>query len=240
MSIDAAANATTEHRRNRTLLPWVVLGVGVLASFLLFTVIQDAVESVARLRFERQASDARRVIDVRMHSYAGVLYGLRALFTGDHPISRLEFHRFVESLDLRHRYPSLESVNYMAFVPASDKKRFEEAVRRDTSLDPRGYPEFAIKPPGERSGYYVIVYLEPMAGFDFAFGLDLGTNPNAVDPKALAAAVRLTRDSGQLIASGIPLRLTSGNKDYVGLAMRLAVYRNRMPLETVEQRQTAF
>ena len=240
MSVAAATSATTEHGRNRNILPWVVLGVGLLASFVLFSFIQDAVESVARLRFERQASDARRVIDVRMHSYAGVLYGLRALFTSDHPVGRVEFHRFVESLDLKHRYPSLESVNYLTYVPASDKKRFEEAVRRDTSVDPRGYPEFEIKPPGERRGYYVIVYLEPMAGFEFAFGLDLGTNPNAVDPDALAAAVRLTRDSGQLTASGLQLRIKSRGKEYIGLAMRLAVYRKGMPVNTEEQRRAAF
>ena len=50
-------------------------------------------------------------------------------------------------------------------------------MRRDTSLDPRGYPQFVIKPPGERPEYFVIVYLEPMAGYEFAFGLDLGANP---------------------------------------------------------------
>jgi signal transduction histidine kinase len=226
--------------RRRIVLPWVLLATGIPASFLLFNLFQDAVEDTSRLRFERQASDARRVIDVRMHSYAGVLYGLRALFTSGNPVSRIEFHRFVQSLDLKHRYPSLESVNYMTYVPASDKRRFEDSVRRDTSLEPHGYPGFKIKPPGERSGYYVIVYLEPMQGFEFAFGLDLGANVNAVDPEALAAAVRLTRDSGDLIASGIPLRITSGGKDYVGLAMRLAVYRTGMPVDTAEQRRAAF
>jgi signal transduction histidine kinase len=229
--------ARTPHR---IVLPWVVLAIGIPASFLLFNLFQDAVEDAAQLRFERQASDARRVIDVRFHSYAGVLYGLRALFTSGDAISRIEFHRFVKSLDLKHRYPSLESVNYMMYVPASDKNRFEDSVRRDTSLEPQGYPQFKIRPPGERSGYYVIVYLEPMQGFEFAFGLDLGANVNAVDPEALAAAVRLTRDSGDLIASGIPLRLTSAGKDYVGLAMRLAVYRTGMPVDTPEQRRAAF
>jgi signal transduction histidine kinase len=239
-SMTTGAESGDSRSRRRIILPWVVLAIGIPASFLLFALFRDAVEDTARLRFERQASDARRVIDVRMHSYAGVLYGLRALFTGSHTISRLEFHRFVKSLDLKHRYPSLESVNYMVYVPAGEKARFEESVRRDTSLVPHGYPNFSIKPPGERRGYYVIVYLEPMAGFEFAFGLDLGTNPNAVDPEALAAAVQLTRDSGQLIASGIPLRITTGSREYIALAMRLAVYQAGMPTDTVAQRQAAF
>ena len=234
------AEQDSRRARHAIMLPWIALAIGIPASFLLFALFQDAAEDASRLRFERQASDARRVIDVRMHSYAGVLYGLRALFTRDTPISRIEFHRFVESLDLKHRYPSLESVNYMTYVPAADRARFEESVRRDTSLNPGGYPNFTIRPPGNRGGYYVIVYLEPMEGFEFAFGLDLGTNPIAADPKALAAAVQLTRDSGQLIASGIPLRITSGGRRYDALAMRLAVYRTGMPIETVAQRQAAF
>ena len=213
---------------------------GIAASFWLFSIFQDAVESVARLRFERQASDARRVIDVRMHSYAGVLYGLRALFSSQGPVSRIQFHRFVESLDHKNRYPSLESVNYMTYVPAQDKQRFEESVRRDTSIVPGGYPNFAIRPAGERSEYYVLVYVEPMQGFEFAFGLDLGANPEAKDPQAMAATVRLNRDSGQLTASGLPLRIKSRGKEYIGLAMRLAVYRDGMPVDTVEQRRAAF
>jgi signal transduction histidine kinase len=79
-----------------------------------------------------------------------------------------------------------------------------------------------------------------MSGFEFAFGLDLGANPNATDPQALAAAVRLTRDSGQLITSGIPLRIKTAAGEYIGLAMRLAVYSEGLPVDTIEQRRAAF
>lgn len=228
------------YRRQQLFLPWVVLIIGFPAAFFLFTIVADAVDDVARLRFERQASDARRVIDVRVHSYAGVLYGLKALFATPGSISRDQFHRFVRALDLQTRYPSLESVNYMLYVSAKDKNNFEQFVRGDTSLDPRGYPGFSIKPPGERPEYFVLVYLEPMDGFEFAFGRDLGANPAAIDPQGVAAAVRLTRDSGQLTASGLPLRMKGRDRDYTGLAMRLAVYRSGMPTHTVEQRQAAF
>ena len=218
---------------------WIVLGIGILASLLLFAVIRDAVENVARLRFERQASDASAVIENRLHFYADILYGLRALFTSQGPVSRLQFHNFIESLDLKNRYPGIDSLNYAAYVPASEKNRFEDTVRRDTSLDPRGYPQFAIKPPGVRSEYFVVVYLEPLAGYDFAFGLDLGSNPSAANPGALVTALHSGRDHGKLIASGQPLRIKPA-KDSVYLAMRLAVYRSGMPIDTIEQRRKAY
>jgi signal transduction histidine kinase len=211
-------------------------------SLLLFDVVRDAVESVAQQRFERQTSDAKHSIEARVNSYGEILYGLAALFTSESSVSRLQFHRYVESLDLKHRYPGFDVVSYAMLVRAEDKSRFEEGVRRDTSLEPGGYPEFAIKPPGERPEYYVLVYVEPMAGFEFAFGLDTGVNPAVKDSQALAAAVRLTRDSGKLTSSGLPIQIkaTKERKEYIGLAMRIGVYRSGMPRDTVEQRRAAF
>src|SRR6266849_4532388 len=234
-----ATDQATRRARHWTVLPWIVLAVGIPASFLLFTVIRDAVERVARLRFERQASDAHAIIENRLHPYGALLYGLRALFASEGPVTRLRFHRYVASLDLKHRYPGFDAVNFATHVLAKDKKRFEESVRRDTSLDPRGYPEFAIKPPGERPEYYVVVYLEPMAGYEFAFGLDIAANPMAANPERLVTAIRAARDNGKLTASGQPLRIKQA-KESIYLAMRIAVYGNGMPVDTVEQRRVAY
>ncbi len=189
--MSVAAERATRWVSHFPVLPWLVLAIGIPASFFLFTLIRDSVENIARLRFEREVKDANSIIEGRLRSYSDVLYALRALFAGEDPVDRLRFHRFVESLDLKHRYPGFDSLNYAAYVLAQNKKRFEEAVRRDTSLDPRGYPKFAIKPPGERSEYYVIVYLQPMAGYEFAFGLDMVKNPASSNLERLVAALRL-------------------------------------------------
>jgi signal transduction histidine kinase len=226
--------------RHWSLQPWIVLAVGIPVSMMLYSVVRDAVENVARLRFERQASDAHSVIENRLQFYADVLYGLKALFASQQHVSRVQFHRFVEALDLKTRYPGFDLLNYAAYVPGADRRRFEESVRGDTTLDPQGYPKFTIRPPGDRSEYFVLVYLEPMAGYEFAFGRDLGANPGIVDPQALAVTMRSGRDSGTLSASGLPILVRANGKEYVGLAMRLAVYRNGMPTETVEQRRTAY
>ncbi len=239
--MSTATNQAARRARHWTVLPWIVLAIGIPASILLFTVIRDAVEKVARLRFERQASDAHAIIENRLHPYGALLYGLRALFASEGPVTRLRFHQYVESLDLKHRYPGFDAVNFAPHVLAKDKKRFEESVRRDTSLDPRGYPQFKIRPPGEREDYFVIVYLEPMAGYEFAFGLDVGANPaQAADPKVIGAVQEYARDSGKLTSSGIPIRVRTPKIEYTGLAMRLAVYRNGMPINTVQQRRVAY
>src|SRR5688572_12012834 len=186
----------------RDLIPLLILLIGILASTSAFFVVRQVTEDVARLRFERQARDAVAVIDERIQFYSDILYGLRALFASQGPVNRLQFHRFVQSLDLKQRYPGFDVVNYAVYVRAEDRERFEESVRNDRSLDPKGYPNFRITPPGNRPGYYVLAYVEPMTGFEFAFGRDLGANPDAADAQPLVIALESARDSGRLTASG--------------------------------------
>src|SRR6266702_2321131 len=149
--------------RSKAFFPLLVLGSGIALSILLHFVIKDNVEGEAQLRFERQASDAKHVIEARIHSYAEVMYGLRAMFSAS-SVSRTEFHRYVAGLDLAHRYPGFWGINYAEWIPNEAKARFEARVRKDTSLDPRGYPKFAIIPPGDRLEYYVLTYLEQPFG----------------------------------------------------------------------------
>lgn len=222
-----------------SLFPWLVLAVGIPASFFLYVLIQNSIENVARLRFERQAQDASSVIQGRLRYYSDVLYALRALFASESPVSRLRFHRYLDSLNLKVRYPWFISLNYAAYVRNREKRRFEEAVRSDTSINPRGYPQFSIRPPGERPEYFVMAYLEPMADYEFAFGLDLGMNPSAENPGKVAAAMRLGRDTGKLISSAQPLRIKV-KRETVFLSMRLAVYQNGTPIDTVDQRRAAY
>jgi signal transduction histidine kinase len=225
--------------RPRILLPWVVLAVGIPLSVLLASLVRESLENVARLRFERQTSEAKAVIEERIHSYADILYGLKAHFASLDNASRLQFHRFVESLDLPNRYPGFDVVSYAVYVPLKDKEKFENAVRNDKSLEAKGYPRFAINPPGIRPEYYVIAYVEPMQGFDFAFGLDMAANPEVPDSTLLLKTLQYQRDTGKLATSGMPLKLLSKKKS-IGLAMRLAVYRTGMPTDTLEQRRAAY
>ena len=212
--------------------PLLILGSGIAVAFALFAYVKGDIERDAQLQFERQAADAKHIVERRLRAYVGVTYGLRALFAANDSLSRAEFHRYVASLDLRRNYPGFVQLNYARHITASEKRQFEETVRADTSLDARGYPRFAVKPPAEHAEYHVLVYIEPMQGNEFSFGLDIGTT--GVPGKAID---RL-RDTGELVSSGRLLR--AGKDGFVGLAMRLTVYRNGAPLDTLEQRRQAF
>src|SRR5712691_2678053 len=227
------SRAQAQRQRGKTFFPFLVLGIGVSLSILLHFVIQDNVEGEARLRFERQGSDAKHVIEQRVRSYTDVIYGLGALFRTSAFVSRAQFHHYVTGLDLERRYPGFQIINYAEYVPHKNKSDFEARVRRDASLDQGGYPNFGVKPAGSRPDYNVLTYLEPMEGNGFAFGLDMAVNP------LTAAALAAGRDTGQLLSSGRLVRIEGPNR-HVGFAMRLPVYRLGQPVDTVEQRRAAY
>ncbi|TSA17050.1 MAG: EAL domain-containing protein [Betaproteobacteria bacterium] len=131
------------------------------------------------------------------------------------------------------RYPGIEAVSYARRIRASEKAAFEASVRNDVSVDPRGYPNFAIRPAGDRPEYVVVQYLEPMAGRETALGLDLRGD------EVRLSALNHARDSDRITATG-SIRLALAPNAPQGFAMRLPIYRKGRATGTVDQRREAF
>jgi CHASE1-domain containing sensor protein len=169
---------------------FVVLAVGTALSVgaAYFTAWQTAED--AREKFERVIADARDSINARILAYSDVLLGVKALFIASDSVTRDEFQSYVASLDLNRRYSGIRVISYAQRVPAGQLRAFEEMVRNDRSVDPRGYPNFAVRPPGNRPEYFIVQYVEPMAGNEASLGLDLGGEAVRL------ASLERARDSG--------------------------------------------
>ncbi len=212
---------------------FVVPAIGIVLSVGAAYWTANQLEREARLKFESAAVDAHDAVDARIQAYSEVLLGVRGLFIVSNSVSRAEFRSYIDSLDLNRRYPGIQVIHYGQRITAAQKPAFEAMVRNDTSVDPRGYPDFTVKPPGDRPEYVIVQYVEPMTGNEAALGLDLGG-----DAVRLATLER-TRDTGRITASGT-IALALDPRRHPGFAMRLPVYRKGMPLATVAQRREAF
>lgn len=207
--------------------------VGIAISVVLHLLVTEIIEEKNRRQFEYHANNAQLSIQTRVRSYMDVLRATSALFQTLDQVRRDQFHSYVEQLDLAKNFPGINNLNFAPFVSAAKKESFINSVRKDTSLGPRGYPEFSIKPPGERAGYHVLTYIEPMEGNESSFGLDMTSNARSEN------ALLVSRDSGQLTSSGRLIRI-SGPDKHVGMAMRIPLYRRGMPLDTVAERRAAY
>ncbi|MEN3275229.1 MAG: two-component system, sensor histidine kinase and response regulator [Massilia sp.] len=216
---------------------WLALLVGAA----LHMAASRAVEEEARRRFDNRARATQERLAAAIKSYGEVTRALAALFAAgarprseprSEPVTRLEFHRYVAALDLRTNYPAIDAVSYSHEVLDAEREAFEAAVRADRSLDPRGYPGFAIRPPGRRPSYSVLTYIEPPAALPEKFGFDIAANP------AVAESMARARDTGGMSASGQPVRMLNP-VPHLALGMRVPVYRGGAAPATLAERRAA-
>jgi PAS domain S-box-containing protein len=156
-------------------------------------------------------------IDHRIDAYTEIAFGLRSLFVVNPATNRKAFEEAVVRLDVEKRYPGIKNIAFTRYVPASQKQAFESSVRSDTSLNPAGYPEFSIRPPGERPEYFVADYLWPQSGSIGVHGLDISAQP------ANLASMRYAIATGLPTASA-PFELIQETTDKTGFVVRVPVF----------------
>ena len=184
-------------------------------------------------RFRGMAHNAQATIDARIKSYTDALRASASMFTNSENVTRDEFRRYVEGLDLDQHFPAIETMNFLRWVTDEERDAFEEQIRREDARYEDGRPKFNIIPSGRRPTYSVVVYIEPNPFWKLATGVDLNTQP------LVYKALMHSRDTGQITASGAPIKVMQDQKR-VGFGMRLPVYRHGAPLRTVEERRAAY
>ena len=220
-------------RRVRQTWPaFLVLCLGLLLSVVAWRFTETGVNAEVAGEFQQKSARAVEAIERRIQDNINLLLGLRGLFGASDQVTRQEFQQYLVGFDLERRHSVVRALSFSRHVTHAERDAFERRVRRDTSIDVDGYPQFAIKPPGTRGEYVALEYMEPMAGNEVALGLDLAADP------VRRGEILLARDSGEPVASG-PLA-ASINPNHISFALRVAVYRRGMPTQNVEDRRKAF
>ena len=218
-------------------LALVALVLGVAATVFAWFLVGRQVEGHERFEFAQNAQIAANDIERRIQRYVDLLHGLDALVNHEPNLTRAHFKAYVDGLELGSRQPGVQALEFIRRVPDAEYHAYTARVRSDRALVAEGYPGFSIKPEGRRAEYWVIEYLEPMAGNEAAFGLDIRTRA------ALEAAER-SRDSGEAVMTG-RYRLMQESGSSFGLVIYMPVY-GEQPLRgyrrprTVEERRATL
>ena len=194
----------------------------------------NAIESDARHRFDSITRSVQTTINARVKSYSDVLRGAASLFQASNDLTREQFHRYVEGLSLEEQFPGIQAINFAHYVTDAERPEFEARMSKEFVKLDSGYPPFRIQPAGRRASYNVITYIEPIGSYANRIGFDM-TARGAGEK----ATIDTLRDTGKLAASGTPIPVLSGPNRTV-LAMRLPIYRNGLPMKSVEERRAAF
>ncbi|MBF0297065.1 MAG: EAL domain-containing protein [Magnetococcales bacterium] len=208
-------------------VPWLVLAVGLTTTHLLQqTAATDALHDL-QTEFAYQTKEVTVRIQQRMAAYVQVLRGGKGLFTAAQEVNREAFRHYVAALELGENYPGIQGVGYSVIVPPQEKEAYLRAVRQE------GFPDFTIRPPGERELYTSIMFLEPFAERNLrAFGFDMYSEP------VRRAAMSRARDSAQAAMSGkVTLVQEDRGRVQAGVLVYVPVYRKGAPLETETNRR---
>ena len=215
----------------------VVIVAGLLLTATMFVFARSATNQALGHRADQVAEQARATLTHRIDTYVEVVSGLRsAFYTSDPPgaLSRVGFHRYVESGDVLRRAPGVRALSFDRVVPASGVEEFTRRVREDRSVDPAGYADYQVHPlPPAGSSVVAVDYLEPVVGNDDVFGLDIASEPVRRD------ALFEARDTGDPVASS-PIKLVQGGLGSPGVLIMLAVYDQASPPVTAPARRRAF
>jgi len=199
------------------LIAFSALALGAAATLVAWLATGWQAQRQGEVEFAAQASRSAALIEQQVHRYLDVLYGVAALAYHDARVTRAEFSRYARALDLPLRFPGIKAIEYIERVPLAERESFVQKARDDRSVDPDGYPTFAIRPEGDREEYWVISYAEPIRGNEGVLGLDL----RARDIPRLAA--ERARDTGESSATG-KYRLAQEKGASYGLVIYQPVY----------------
>ena len=202
------------------LVPGMILIAGMVLTLVVWQVVRQHESSKSRVEFELLLHHITDAIQDRLKANEQVLRGAVGLFSANtqvgRDVTRAEFKAFVAALRLNERYPGIQGVGFSRLITPAQLADHLLAIRAD------GFPEYALRPPGERRHYSSIVYLEP---FDWrnqrAFGYDMYSEP--VRQRAMERAWK----SGAAALSGRVILLQETDKDVQpGILMYLPVYQS--------------
>ena len=211
-------------------VPWLVLVVSLTATMVVWYHARTDVLEEARARFHAHAEECKDRIVERVRDYKMVLRGGVGLFDASDEVSRDSWRAYIQALHIEQHFPGTQGVGFSKRILPQEKASHVRQVRAD------GFPEYSIRPDGERSEYTSIIYLEPFSGRNLrAFGYDMFSEA------VRRAAMERARDEGATTLSAKVILVQETDKDKQnGILMYVPVYRRGMPNGNVEERRAAL
>mgnify|MGYP001546945124 FL=1 len=201
-------------------------------SFSAFLGIRTALTEIERIDelFRRNARDHASAIETGVRAHLETVRVLADFLSVHGEISRHEFASFARSLSRRHS--SIQALEWVPRVTREERRIFVERARTETP----GFDLRHRRPDGVwvtspvRDVTYPVLYVEPMAGNEWAVGLD------PIDQQARRRALDEAAENARLVVSGA-LKLVQDTCDRPSVLVFVPVYADgRPPISFAERR----
>lgn len=169
---------------------WLVVGTALALTCSGWYFAHENIQQQNRVHYDFQASQILELVQERMSKYEEALWaGVAVLHTLPANASRSQWQNFASSLKIESRFPGIDGIGVIHFVPADQKDAFLERQRESM-------PSFKIHPSHSKNEYWPIAYIEPQNRNRNAVGLDMAHEKNRLE------AAKKARDTGLSAITG--------------------------------------
>ncbi len=209
------------------LLPWLALLTSLGTTWLVWNHERESAYKEMHAQFDFALRETVSRVEQRVAAYEQMLRGVQSLLATTSLKNRKAIHDYVDSLQLDANFSGVQVIGIIEHVPAADKSRHEQAMRR------LGFAAYSIQPAGEREHYSAVIQREPDIRPSHA---PLGFDPWA-DPVRRQAMAR-ARDSGMASISGkVRLAVDKEGEATPGFVMYLPIFAADQPHDSTAQRR---
>jgi PAS domain S-box-containing protein len=207
-----------------------MLAASIILTILATFYMKFDVDVLAKREFIFACNEVLAKIDVRLKDHEQILLSGAALFDATDQVTREQWRTFVQRLNVESNLPGIQGIGFALRIPPDRLAHHVKEIRSE------GFPNYNVRPEGDRDVYSSIICLEPFLGRNLrAFGYDMLSEP------VRRAAMERARDQNEAALSGKVVLVQETDKDIqAGTLMYVPVYRKGMPTETVEQRREAL
>ena len=137
---------------------WLVLVIGLVVTGYLSYVARLDIERMARSELESDYDELQFRILSLMAAHKQVLLSGAAMFEAKEAISRAEWRTYFNRVRVDQHFNGIQGLGFALAIPAQQLRLHEDAVRHE------GFPDYVVRPGGDRNQYSAITYLEPFEG----------------------------------------------------------------------------
>jgi CHASE1-domain containing sensor protein len=209
---------------------WAMFAAGLLVTGVASLQVKQRIDLEAAHQLGFVYDHATLKIQERLNNYAQILRGGAGLFTASTSVERAEWRDYVAALHPEQSVPGLQGVGFAQLIAPGQLGAHIASIRQ------QGFPDYTVRPAGERPVITSIIYLEPFRDRNLrAFGYDMFSEP------VRRAAMEQARDTGNVALSGKVALVQENAKDVqAGTLMYVPVYRQGVPAATLEERRQAL
>ena len=192
--------------------------------------VASNVNRAAKQAFASRCGEIQGRIEERLDDYSRILLGCVALFGASDEVTRERWRVYIQTQNVDKQLPGIQAIGFSVLFPPAGLAGHIQKIRDE------GFPEYTVKPAGERDPYTSIIYVDPFSGRNLrAFGYDMFSEP------VRRAALETARDDNSVTLSGkLVLIQETGKNVQAGALSYLPIYRKGMPVDSVEQRRAAI